>query len=85
MGFCPGAGCAKLPNAACDANMGCLAPGNFNDDEFINLADWLDYSDCMDGPNVAAPSGCDPAQLDVDNDVDLRDSAAFLNFYTAGG
>jgi hypothetical protein len=57
-------------------------PGDLTVDGMVDLADFLLFSGCMGGPDVADPPGCDPmiferADLHQDNDVDLDDFADF--------
>ena len=52
--------------------------GDADPDDFELLAD------CMRGPDVAPLSGCVPADLDSDVDVDLADFAAFQFSHTGG-
>ncbi len=39
--------------------------------------DFGDFAECMNGPDVPYPQGCENADFDVDADVDLVDFAAF--------
>lgn len=74
--------CANLPGATCAEGMGCVGPGNFNQDEFIDLEDWFDFANCLTGPSIPASMGCQPARMDVGTDVDLQDGAIFFNVFT---
>lgn len=78
----PGAACSGLPSSTCDEILGCVGPGNFNGDPLINLEDWINFSGCLNGPGIVTPGSCIRARFDVGNDVDLVDSAAFLNVFT---
>ncbi len=48
-------------------------PGDLDDDGDVDLADFLNFADCMTGPNIPAIPGCEPADLELDTDVDLAD------------
>lgn len=74
--------CTGLPAATCDESLGCVGPGNFNGDEALDLADWMDFAVCLDGPGAATAPGCTPARMDGDADADLRDAALFFRFFT---
>ena len=50
-------------------------PGDCNEDCAVDLDDITWWSDCMAGPGVAAPGGCECADADEDGDVDLADYA----------
>ena len=50
-------------------------PGDCNLDCAVDLDDIAWWSDCMAGPAVAAPAGCECADADEDGDVDLADYA----------
>lgn len=57
--------------------------GDLDDDGDVDLDDYADFADCLNGPNVTAPpGGCtleqfNDADLDEDDDVDLSDFAVF--------
>ncbi|MCP4592364.1 MAG: hypothetical protein GY842_16650, partial [bacterium] len=67
-----------------------IAPGDFDGDGFVTLADYMWFADCTAGPNTppAVPMpACAPAYLtafdmDNDNDVDLADFAAFQEAFS---
>lgn len=40
---------------------------------------WGTFSDCLIGPNTNVSPVCDVYDIDIDNDIDLRDVAYFLN------
>lgn len=52
-------------------------PGDLNGDGLVNFADAQLLADCMGGPNVPISTGCGPADLQDDLDVDLGDLADF--------
>lgn len=58
------------------------SPGDGNGDGLVDLADYVLFADCMDGPEVAAATGCEAFQLDPDADVDLADFAEFQSLFT---
>lgn len=78
----PSIPCVGLPNATCDESLGCVAPGNFNGDESLDLADWFDFASCLTGPGIPGSSPCIPARMDNGTDVDLQDGASFFNLFT---
>ena len=53
--------------------------GDLDHDGDVDLADFVLFADCLNGPGVAYPVGCDAADLEspADGDVDLADFAAF--------
>ena len=56
---------------------GCC-PGDMNNDDAISLLDADLFADCLAGPQIAASCpNANRAKFDADNDVDLRDAAAF--------
>lgn len=57
-------------------------PGDLDDDDDVDGADFGLFVDCLLGPDVAYPTGCDDANLDGDTDVDLADFAAFQTAFT---
>ncbi|UCG15346.1 MAG: hypothetical protein JSV19_08600 [Phycisphaerales bacterium] len=59
------------------------SPGDGNGDGVVDLADYVLFADCMDGPEVAAAAGCEAFQLDSDTDVDLADFAEFQSLFLA--
>lgn len=52
--------------------------GDVNGDGVANPDDYGAFAACLGGPQAAASSGCDSADLDRDQDVDLRDYALLL-------
>ncbi len=53
-------------------------PGDFNADGHVNDADALIFASCMTGANLGPPAaGCEAADLDDDNDVDISDFGRF--------
>jgi hypothetical protein len=70
-----------------NADLTITRPGDFNADADVDLDDFRIVDACLNGPDVATPPvGCSPANfadadLDGDNDVDLRDVDTFwVNF-----
>jgi hypothetical protein len=56
--------------------------GDCNGDGVEDLADYAVFAACMTGPNLGPiGSGCWCIDLDVDDDVDLRDFAEFTIIY----
>ncbi len=52
--------------------------GDIDGDGFITLADYAQLPACLKGPNVGPPPGmCSLFDAEPDNDVDMRDVAAF--------
>ena len=48
----------------------------------VNLTDLSIFAGCLSGPDGGLPgANCNCADLDTDNDVDLRDSAEFLRLF----
>lgn len=74
--------CTGLPGGTCAEGIGCVGPGNFNQDEFLDLDDWFDFANCITGPEIPASMGCQPAEMDLGTDVDLQDGAIFFNVFT---
>lgn len=54
-------------------------PGDLNRDGSINLVDHTSFSDCLTGPGGGVLDGCELADFDADDDVDMRDAAAFID------
>jgi hypothetical protein len=48
----------------------------------VDLVDFATFAACYYGPAQPAGAGCEEADLDGDNDVDLDDFATFANHYT---
>ena len=57
-------------------------PGDLDDDTDVDLTDLAGFQDCLAGPGIAFPSGCDSVDFDGDNDVDLRDFRSFELAFT---
>ena len=58
--------------------MGAFAIGDLTGDTHIDLADLPDLLDCMQGPGIGPVSpACWEADIEGDNDVDLRDVARY--------
>lgn len=51
--------------------------GDIDGDGDVDLDDFQILISCLDGPDVPAQLGCEPADVDRDDDVDLADFAAF--------
>jgi hypothetical protein len=52
--------------------------GDWNDDGLVNLPDFVAWTGCMTGPDVAVTGGwCEWLRLDHDEDTDLADFAIF--------
>lgn len=57
-------------------------PGDFTKDCAVDHEDYVAFADCMTGPdNGPIPADCWTADLDFDDDVDLRDHALFQGFF----
>ncbi len=55
-----------------------LAAGDFDGDSDVDLADFVVFQGCYNGPNAPPATGCSAnADLDADGDVDLTDLTAF--------
>ena len=52
-------------------------PGDFDDDGDRDLDDYRPFGYCLTGPGGGVLSGCEPGNLDHDDDVDLADFARF--------
>ena len=48
----------------------------------VDLDDYSDLSDCLTGPDVLSSAGCEVFHSDADEDVDLKDAAAFQRAFT---
>lgn len=60
-------------------------PGDFDNDQDLDLDDFAKLPPCMFGPDVAVSSACRIMDDDLDTDVDLADFAAFLDHLAAWG
>ena len=58
--------------------------GDLDDDGDVDIADFASFADCMNGPDVAYPQGCDASDLDIDSDVDLADFAELQTLFGTG-
>ena len=60
-------------------DLNCLVPGDLDGDGDVDLADFVLFADCLNGPGAAYPVGCDAADLasPADGDVDEADFAEF--------
>ena len=71
---------ANTYDAGTTINEGALiADGNGD----VDVDDYALFADCLTGPNLAPPGGCEGADLDGDGDVDLADFAAFQRAFTS--
>ena len=57
-------------------------PGDLDNDCDVDLIDWSRFMNCLIGPGVGAEPACRDADLDQDNDVDLKDSALLQSNFT---
>jgi hypothetical protein len=57
-------------------------PGDFDDDGYVDFADFTALVACLTGPAVPLASECAPADLEFDADADLADFAAFQRAFT---
>jgi hypothetical protein len=49
--------------------------GDYNDDGVVDASDYAQWPGCMTGPgNASYPTGCEAFDLEIDNDVDLKDT-----------
>ena len=55
----------------------CATPGDLDGDGDVDLDDFLRFADCLSGPGVAYPVGCEAADMEGGNDVDEADFAVF--------
>ncbi len=61
---------------------GCVFPGDVDGDGDIDLFDGSEFVECMTGPGGALAEGCELADTDNDNDVDLGNFAILQNAFT---
>lgn len=54
--------------------------GDFDGD--VDLADWLKFQACTQGPGEPVEGGCKRGDFDGDGDVDLSDLIAFQKAFT---
>ncbi len=76
-----GDACDACPNTIAGATVdatGCV-PGDFDDDNDVDLNDFSFFQMCFNGPNrmSSSPGDCAPTDFDHDGDVDLDDFAFF--------
>ncbi len=57
-------------------------PYDSDGDGDVDLHDYVDFFDCMNGPGVDSDPPCDTFDADGDRDVDLREFAAIQNAFT---
>jgi hypothetical protein len=67
-----------------DIDLMCELPsyGDLNDDGDVDEADYFHFQQCLQGPDVAVTGDCLEADADGDDDVDLREFAAFQGAFT---
>ena len=58
--------------------------GDCDDDDDVDMEDFANLADCLDGPEVAVEAGCDCSDLDIDFDVDLTDFGLFQRQFGTG-
>ena len=54
-----------------------------NGDGLVTVDDVFDFFDCLTGPDTPYAPGCVMARIDGDDDVDLKDAAAFCQYFSA--
>ncbi|MBN1511927.1 MAG: hypothetical protein JXB13_07920 [Phycisphaerae bacterium] len=59
-------------------------PGDLDDDGDVDHEDYILFADCLNGPNVPYPLGCDEADLHTDGDVDAADFAEYQMLFGTG-
>jgi hypothetical protein len=63
-----------------------VVPDDFDGDGDVDLADWTAMVGCLQGPGVMPTNGqCLVLDADQDDDIDLRDVAAFQRNFTGPG
>jgi hypothetical protein len=52
--------------------------------QFVAVAggDFAEFADCLLGPDVTLPAGCEEADIDPDDDADLADLAKIQTLIT---
>ncbi len=59
-----------------------VAPGDFNEDGNVDLADYFEFQECVAGPEEVYLEGCADGDLNGDGDVDLQDFGLFGIHFT---
>jgi hypothetical protein len=54
-------------------------PGDLDDDEDVDQADFGRFQICFSGAGIPRPLGCEDADVDLDGAVDAADAGVFLN------
>jgi hypothetical protein len=62
--------------------MGWTFDGDLDGDTDVDGGDFLDFVECVSGPDVALPAGCGAADLDGDGDVDAFEISIFQVAFT---
>jgi len=57
-------------------------PGDGNGDGSVDLADFVEFAGCLGGPGANTMDGCAHMDLNMDSQVDLRDTAMFQRGFT---
>ncbi|MEK6676656.1 MAG: hypothetical protein AABZ47_13515 [Planctomycetota bacterium] len=60
-----------------------VAPGDIDGNGRFDLVDFLGFPACLSGPAESISEDCSPYDVEGDHDVDLADSAALINGFTA--
>lgn len=55
----------------------CRVPGDLDGDGDVDLEDFEAFADCMLGPDIPCPAGCEATDLTGDGDADLTDFTLF--------
>lgn len=66
----------------CNLALGAWAFGDYDVDGDVDLGDHAEFADCLIGPDVSPPAGCDVFDVDADDDVDLDDWSEFAVSFT---
>jgi len=73
--------CPNTPPGAAVNAVGCPL-ADLDADGDVDLADFMAFKDCFNGPNRApAQAGCGAADADGDTDVDVADFLKFQNCF----
>jgi len=59
--------------------------GDADGDCDVDLADYAEFYDCLEGPDIRVPRGCRSLDFNDDRDVDLEDFNEFQNVFTGPG